>query len=286
MGGPNFLDRYGKYFEDFPDVDMYLDRIGLKGVDIPISREGIDIVQFAHLCTVPFENLDLWDFNKPIDFNIPDLWDKIIVRKRGGYCFELNAFHMHLLQTLGFEVFPVAARMVPVDNTDFTPPSMHRMTVVTIDGIRYVTDVGFGSTSAARASICLDDYEKQDILGQIHTVEDRPQNTKLVIRHGDEGPVHVFKFMLNPIPILDFIGPNYYMSATGFRMKRIANLHTSEGGISVDGAIFRETINGERKETPIPTPQDAQKILEERFGMVINEPMNEKAENPPPVRPA
>jgi N-hydroxyarylamine O-acetyltransferase len=286
MGGPGYLERYGKYFEDFPDVELYLERIGLKGVKIPISREGLDMIQFAHLCTIPFENLDLWDYNKPVEYGIPDLWDKVIVRKRGGYCFELNAFHMRLLEVLGFDVYAVAARMVPVDNTDFTPPSMHRMTVVTIDGVKYVTDVGFGSTSSARATICLDDYEKQDIHGSIHTVEDRPQNTKLVIRHNEEGPIHVFKFMLNPIPILDFFGPNYYMSATGFRMKRIANLQTPEGGISVDGAIFRETINGERIETPIPTAQDAHKILTERFGMILDEPLSDKAENPPPPPPA
>ena len=281
MGKPSFMDRYGKYFDDVPDVDLYLERIGLKGVEIPLTREGLDMLQLAHLYTVPFENLDLWDYDKMVDFSIPELWDKVIVRRRGGYCFELNAFYMALLKTLGFDAYPVAARMVPLDNPDNFPPSMHRMTVVTINGKRYVTDVGFGSTSAARGSVCLDDYGEQDILGQKHTIEDRPNDNKLVIRHGDEGPVHIFKFMLSPFPLLDFIGPNYYMSSTGFRMKRIANLHTPEGGISVDGAIFRETIDGERIETPLPTAADAYKVLTERFGMILDEPLSEIAERPP-----
>ncbi|MCL2045606.1 MAG: arylamine N-acetyltransferase [Oscillospiraceae bacterium] len=277
----NFMERYGKYFEDFPDIDMYLDRIGLKGTHIPKTREGLDMLQFAHLCAIPFENLDLWDFDTQIEFDIPSLWDKIIIRKRGGYCFELNAFYYNLLQRLGFEVFPVAARSVPVDGKDLFPASMHRMTVAVIDGKRYVTDVGFGSAAAARASICLDDYDEQDIKGSIHTVEDMPDYNKLVIRHTDEGPAHIFKFMCLPYPHLDFIGANHYMSATGFRGRRMVQMHTPKGGISIDGAIFREYIDGEKFETPIPTADDAAKVLLERFNMPLHAPLSDIAERPP-----
>ena len=279
--GMNFADRYGKYFEAIPDLDAYLARIGLSGATIPLTREGLDKLQFAHLCSIPFENIDLWDYNTPVDYGTHELWDKVIVRRRGGYCFELNALYMALLQTLGFEAYAVGARSVPYDSADILPPYMHRMTVVTIDGKRYVTDVGFGFTSSARGSICLDDYEPQDIHGTKHTVEDRPNDNKLVIRHGPDGPAHVFKFSLIPIPILDFIGPNYYMSATGFRGKRMANLHTPEGGLSVDGAIFRETINGEVTETPVDSADAAYKVLTERYGMVLNAPLSDLAEKPP-----
>ena len=283
--GMSFMDRYGKYFETV-DVDAYFERIGLKGETIPLTREGLDRLQFAHLCAIPFENIDLWDYNIPVDFSIPQLWDKVIVRRRGGYCFELNALYMALLQTLGFDAYPVGARTVPYNDPDIFPAFMHRMTVVTIDGIRYVTDVGFGFTSSARGSICLDDYGDQDIHGTKHTVEDRPDNNKLVIRHGPDGPAHVFKFSLVPIPILDFTGPNYFMSATGFRGKRMVNLHTPEGGLSVDGAVFRETINGVVAETPVATADAIYKVLTERYGMILNEPLSDLAEKPPVPPPA
>ena len=277
MGFMNFADRYGKYFDELPDVDAYLERIHLKGAKIPPTREGLDRLQFAHLCAIPFENIDLWDYNKPIDYGIQELWDKVVLRKRGGYCFELNALYMALLQALGFEAYAVGARSVPYDDRGIEPPFMHRMSVVTIDGKRYVTDVGFGSTSSARASICLDDYADQDIRGVKHTVEDMPGNRKLVVRHDLNGPAHVFKFSMYPIPILDFIGPNYFMSATGFRLKRIVNLHTPEGGLSIDGALFRETVNGVVTETPASTPDEAFRILTGRYGMIINEPLSDKA---------
>jgi N-hydroxyarylamine O-acetyltransferase len=282
MGQLSFADRYGKYVQELPDLDAYMERIGLKGEEIPLTREGLDKVQFAHLCNIPFENIDLWDYNKPVEYSIPELWDKVIVRKRGGFCFELNALHMALLQALGFEAYAVGARSVPYDDKGIEPPYMHRMTVVTIDGVRYVTDVGFGFTSSARGSICLEDYGDQDIRGTKHTVEDYPGNYKLVIRHNADGPAHVFKFSLNPIPILAFIGPNYFMSATGFRRGRMVNLHHPDGGFSIDGAIFRETLNGVVTEYPAGTAEEAYKILTEVYGMILTEPLNEMGELPPP----
>ena len=64
MGMADFWARmYGKYFEPLPDKDAFLARIGLEGEDIPLTREGLDKVLWAFLCTVPFENLDLFDFS-------------------------------------------------------------------------------------------------------------------------------------------------------------------------------------------------------------------------------
>ncbi|MCL1848402.1 MAG: arylamine N-acetyltransferase [Clostridiales bacterium] len=281
MGMMSYADRYGKYFEALPDVDAYMERIGLEGKSIPLTKEGLDTMQFAHLRAVPFENIDLWDYNKPVDYGVPELWDKVILRRRGGYCFELNALYMALLQALGFDCYAVGARSVPYNDRGIEPPYMHRMTVVTMGGKRYVTDVGFGFTNSARASICLDEYGEQDIRGTKHTVEDMQGNTKLVIRHGAEGPAHVFKFSMHPIPILDFIGPNYYMSAIGFRNKRMVNLHTLEGAVTIDGAVLRETAGGIVTETPAATALETLKILNERFGMVIREPLRDEAELPP-----
>lgn len=284
MGFMDFDSRYGKYFEPIPDVAMYLERIGLAGEEIPLSKAGLDKLQTAHLFSIPFENIDLWDYNKTVDYGIMDLWDKIILRKRGGYCFELNALYMALLQALGFDAYAVGARTVTNERRDVDPPYMHRMTVVTIGDKRYVTDVGFGFTNAARISICLDEYGEQDICGYMHTVEDMPDDVKLVIGHSEHRPPMIFKFTARPLPILDFIGPNYFMSAVGFRFKRIANLHTPDGGLSVDGAVFRETRNGEISETPAATAQQTYKILTERYGMILNEPLLEQAElkDPPP----
>ena len=284
MGGPVnfFMQRYGKYFEEVPDLDACLARIGLTGEQIPLTRAGLDKVQWAFLTSVPFENIDLFDYDLNVDFGIPDLFDKIITRRRGGYCFELNAFFMALLQTLGFEAHAVGGRIMPATDVDYTPAISHRMTIVTIDGKRYVTDVGFGMTNAPGGCICVDDYELQQVRGEPFSVEDRPYNNKMIIRHKEDGPANLFMFIPDPFPILDFIAINSNMSRTGFRVKRTANLRTETGAISVDGNIFRETINGERIETPIADADDALKVLTEKYGMVLTEPLAVDGDRTPP----
>ena len=277
-----FQKMYGKYFEALPDKEAYLKRIGLEGEGIPLTKAGLDRLQFAHLCAVPFENLDIFDYDVKVDFGIVELYDKVVTRRRGGDCFELNSIYMALLEAVGFEVWPVGVRIV-MGRSGFLPAIAHRASIITIGGKRYYSDVGFGMTNAPGISICIDDSGEQDVQGDIFTVEDRPYNNKMIIRHADDGAADLFMFVPDPFNVLDFITYNTTMQQTGFRAKRISNLRMHGGSISVDGDIFRRTVNGERTETPIPSPEDAMRVLKEEFGMLLTEPLGDiavKADSP------
>ena len=281
MGFADFFERmYGKYYETLTSEqkEAYLARIGLSGVEIPLTKEGLDTLQFAHLCAVPFENIDLFDYDLKVDFGIPEMYDKVVTRRRGGYCFELNSIYMALLEAVGFDVYPIGVRILMGGAiTKYTPAIAHRASIITIDGKRYFSDVGFGMTNAPGISICIDTGDEQDIQGEVYTVEDLPYNNKLILRHIEEGPSNLFMFVPDPFGILDFTTYNSQTQIFGFKQKRIANLRTPNGAISVDGDIFRVTENKERTETPIPTPEDAMRVLTEEFGMILTEPLGEIA---------
>ena len=70
------------------------------------------------------------------------LYDRIVVRARGGYCFEQNALFHAVLEELGFEVRVCLARVIY--NQDIHPPLTHRITLVRLGATDYVADVGFG----------------------------------------------------------------------------------------------------------------------------------------------
>lgn len=76
----------------------------------------------------------------PLD--IESLYRRIVVNRRGGYCFEQNGFLFEMLQELGFEVRLYLGRVIY--NQDIHPGLTHRITLVKIDGDRYIADVGFG----------------------------------------------------------------------------------------------------------------------------------------------
>lgn len=163
---------------DAVDIDAYLHRIGidLESVGEP-DLETLSRLQRAHVTSVPFENLaiigDPHAGGTPtgpaddeavaqgpgIDLSIPALFEKVVDRARGGYCFELNGLFATLLDTLGYSVDRVAARV----DGGLTVPANHHSIVVTLDQ-RYVVDVGTGSP-ILRQPLPLDGTRTEDEIG-------------------------------------------------------------------------------------------------------------------------
>ena len=282
MGMLEYFEKtYAKYFVSLSDKEAYLKRIGLGSSDILITKEWLDRLQFAHMCSVPFENLDLYDYDGNVDFGTEEMFDKVVTRWRGGYCFELNALFMSLLEAIGFEVYPVGVRIVMgMEGSSFVPTISHRASIVTIGGKRYYTDVGFGMLTAPGASICIDDYGEQDVMGDIYTVRDRPYNNKMIVRHAGNGPTEMFMFSSDPFNVVDFIAFNVAIQIKGFRDKRIANLRTLHGSMSIDGDIFRRTENGRVTETPLRSAEDAYRVLSNEYGMILLRPLKDLAVKP------
>lgn len=78
--------------------------------------EYLSILQKHHLATVPFENLSLhYSSEKILYLGNDDLFEKIVVKKRGGYCMENNQFFVTVLKGLGYEVVSVGARVFGAD---------------------------------------------------------------------------------------------------------------------------------------------------------------------------
>lgn len=84
------------------EIQQYLQRMNFKGPLEP-SIKLLGHLQTCHLYTIPYKNLDV-AMKRDISFSIPDLFQKVIVQKRGGNCFELNLLFSWLLRELGFSV--------------------------------------------------------------------------------------------------------------------------------------------------------------------------------------
>lgn len=125
------------------EVEAYLTRIGYRGRR-DTSSETLTALQRAHALAVPFENLDIVD-GIPLDLGLPALVDKVVTRRRGGFCYELNGLFAALLRSLGFEVDLVNANLDPDDS----PGSAfdHAGLLVTVDGgDQWLADVGNGAS--------------------------------------------------------------------------------------------------------------------------------------------
>lgn len=84
------------------DVDAYLTRIGL-GERPPPTLEGLRALHHAHLRSVPYENLDV-QLGRAVTIARPPIFQKIVDRRRGGWCYEMNGIFGWALGELGFSV--------------------------------------------------------------------------------------------------------------------------------------------------------------------------------------
>lgn len=123
------------------DSSAYLARIEHAG-PVVADLETLRALHLAHATHVPFENLDI-QMGRPIRLDLASLQEKLVRRRRGGYCFEQNTLFQHALQSGGFDVVPCEAR-VRLDAHGAIRPRTHMVLIVRLGDDDWLCDVGFG----------------------------------------------------------------------------------------------------------------------------------------------
>jgi N-hydroxyarylamine O-acetyltransferase len=124
------------------DLDTYLKRLGYSSAPPP-TLATLGELQLRHSAEFPFETLSTM-LHTPVHVDPPRVQDKLLRQGRGGYCFELNQLFLLLLQALGFEARGLTGRVVMGGPEDAQTARTHMLVLVTIEGVRYIADVGFG----------------------------------------------------------------------------------------------------------------------------------------------
>lgn len=122
------------------NLQLYLKRIKYNS-EISPTKKVLHDLHLAHATNVPFENLDVY-LRKPVMLDIESLQNKIVVNGRGGYCFEQNLLFAQALESIGFNVKRLSARVRL--GTSKVLPRTHMLMIVNIDNEDWLADVGFG----------------------------------------------------------------------------------------------------------------------------------------------
>lgn len=248
------------------DINAYLQRINYTGSLEP-TAETLRALHRAHMLAVPFENLDI-HIGQWISLDPDAIFDKLVTRNRGGFCFEQNGLFAAVLRELGFNVTLLEANVHLGDGV-YSIPFDHLALMVQLEE-RWLADVGFGDSFIE--PLRLDDSNDQEQNGNLFCViHDKQQG--YYSRPDEAGDWQIqYRFFLQPRQLTDFTEACHYMQTSPeshFTQKRVASLATPQGRITLRDSRLIITKNGQREELEIRDEAEFHALLHEYFNMTL-----------------
>ncbi len=253
---------------DFP-LQQYLERIGLSHAPQP-DEQGLRQVHTGQAFSIPFENLDI-PLGRTISLNPEVLADKLIHRRRGGYCFELNELLRLALKSLGFVVRPQLARVLykcpnPTART-------HEVLIVTISGREWLADVGFGGPGL-RAPIPLVSGRIEEQFGERYRLIRDSRFGALLRKHAEDGFFDLYAFDQDEVTLdADLEMANHYTSTwpeSIFRLQRMCALPAHWGRVTLTDMELTIYRGGEITSRTLSPGSEYMSALTEHFGIDLN----------------
>jgi N-hydroxyarylamine O-acetyltransferase len=252
------------------DLDAYCTRVNYTG-SRKLSAATLKGLHFAHVHNVPFENLDI-HLGKALSLNPAELFAKIVTRKRGGYCYEVNSFFAMILRTFGFQVQCLLARVL-YGFSDLRPRS-HQLLLVTVDNESWIADVGFGScclrepmrlTPGVVSEQGPDSFRLRSETAHTYILE-----AMLAGRWQD-----LYEFTLEPFDLVDFEPFNYWNSTSSevrWTKQKVCSLPTPEGRIVAVDWEFKIHSADLTQTVRAMSDEEYRRMLSQYFRLEIADP--------------
>jgi N-hydroxyarylamine O-acetyltransferase len=244
------------------DIDAYLARIGAARparADAAALRE----LQQRHLLTVPFENLSI-HLREPIVLEDEKLVGKLVERRRGGFCYELNGAFAALLTALGYQVTLLAARAASPDGVG--PPYDHLALRVELTE-PWLVDVGFGRFS--RYPLRLDVRDDQTDPDGVFRIAGRDDGDLDVSRNGKAE----YRLEQRPRALADFEATCWWHQTSPkshFTRSLVCSLLTGDGRVTLSDHMLVRTMGEERDVRQLTSDADVLDAYRTNFGIALD----------------
>jgi N-hydroxyarylamine O-acetyltransferase len=245
------------------DVTAYLERINYHGSLEP-TLDTLRELHKAHLLAVPFENLSI-GIGEPIILDQKLLFDKVVKRRRGGFCYELNGLFAWLLGELGYDVTMLSAGVA--NGEGVIGPDFDHMTLLVRLDTPWLADVGFGDSF--REPILIDETKCPDPDYRVI----REGESHFLQQKDADGAWRVqYCFTLTPRQLADYEAMCHYQQTSPqshFTQKRICTLALPDGRITLSNLRLIRTTNGQREEQELADEAAFKDALREHFGVEV-----------------
>ncbi len=246
----------------FMEVQKYLKRLAMEKSSPTLDY--LSFLQLNHMEKIPFENLDVTR-KVSIELDLGRIYNKVIGRHRGGYCYELNGLFQQLLTELGFNSHLIACTVNKP--TGWAKPDTHAAIIVQLDQ-PYLVDVGFGDS--VRQPVPLTGEERSDVSGT-YRVNQTAEGLYDLQRYEEQEWKILYRFSELSKQIGEFKEGCIYNQISpdsSFTHGDIVTIATKTGRITLNGLSVTETNNGQKSKWDL-TEEDKNQFLKEVFQITL-----------------
>jgi N-hydroxyarylamine O-acetyltransferase len=248
------------------DLDAYLARIGERRPLVP-GLDALVAVHRAHCAAIPFENLDIL-LGREVALDLPALEAKLVRGRRGGYCFEQNTLFGAALESMGYRVRSLAAR-VRAGTTEVRPRT-HMLLQVDLPEGAFLADVGFGGDGPVHP-IPLAEGSETWVGGMGHRLR-REGDLRVLEGNTGGGWADLYAFTLEPHFPVDFEMANHFTSThprSAFVLHLTVQRSWPERRVILRNRDLSVRENGVTRTTTVRDPEHLLEVLAAHFGLVF-----------------
>ncbi|WP_338701281.1 arylamine N-acetyltransferase [Streptomyces sp. Q6] len=252
------------------DVDAYVARTGVKG-DLKPDAETLHALHRAHVAAIPFENLEMM-LGRPVPLELSAVQDKLVRRRRGGYCYEHNLLFAALLERIGFSVRGLGAR-VRLGSSSLRPVTHMLTRVSTGEGEEWLCDVGFGAAGLREPIPLQDGAQVRQGVWEFGLA--REGDDLWVLRNlRPDGWRDLYAFTLEERHPVDYVVLNHYTSThtrSTFIRRPVVQYAAKEARRMLTGRdLVIESADGERSERAVQAGE-LKAVLDREFGIELSD---------------
>lgn len=246
------------------NIGAYFDRIGYRGRSEP-SYQVLRDIHRAHLLSIPYENLDI-HLGHPLELEPAAIFEKLVLRKRGGWCYEMNGLLAWALGELGFEV-RLLSGAVGRDRHGQEAEGTHLVLLVEAGG-QYLADVGFGDGFLEPLPLYEGEYQQGFLRFRLSRGGGR-----WTLHNHPQGGASSFDFDLRPHRLSDFAAQCQRQQTSpdsGFVQKTVCQRMLPEGILTLRGAVLKSLWADKNEQRVIESEAEYRRVLEEHFGLQVD----------------
>lgn len=255
------------------DLDRYFARIGYQGPRLS-TLDVLSSIQRLHVHAIPFENLDVLA-GRRISLEPAAVVEKLVERRRGGYCFETNQLLAQALKQLNFRVTPLIARVLWGSQSDEATPETHMILRVDLDDGPWIVDAGFGSVTLTSPLRLIVGQTQQTTLEPFRLVDALPSGSFDLELQSGERWAKVYRFNLHPVAWIDYEVSNWFTSthpASFFPTDLIVTHAGPDGRASLfNDRLNERTKDGRVTKRSIADASELATLLRDYFGIDLGD---------------